>query len=83
MTGEKCYTTKNASPYNYAKKGNQANNKRKTEKSEKEKSVAKRKQRKKSIKGNCHDNYEKKRFIQSFKAREQILKLKIKIRNIQ
>ena len=28
-------------------------------------------------------NYEKKRFIQSFKLRKEILKLKIKIKNIQ
>ena len=28
-------------------------------------------------------NYEKKRFIQSFKHREEILKLKIKIKNLQ
>ena len=31
--------------------------------------------------GNC--NYQKKRFIQSFKPREEILKLKIKIKDIQ
>ena len=59
------------------------NNKRKTEKSEKEKDEAKWKQSKKSIKEICQGNYEKKRFIQSFKPREEILKLKIKITNIK
>ena len=58
------------------------NNKRKAEKSEKEKNEAKWKQSKKYIKEICQGNYEKKRFIQSFKPRE-ILKLKIKIKNIQ
>ena len=53
------------------------NNKRKAEKSEKEKNEAKWKQSKKYIKEICQGNYEKKRFIQSFKPREEILKLKI------
>ena len=66
-------------------KGNaqKTNNKRKPEKSEKEKNEAKWKQSKKSIKEICQANYEKKRFIQSIKLREEISKLKIKIKNIQ
>ena len=31
----------------------------------------------------CQANYEKKRIIQSFKPREEILKLKRKVKNIQ
>ena len=38
---------------------------------------------KKCIKDICQCNYEKKRFIQSFKPRTEILKLLIKIKNIQ
>ena len=38
---------------------------------------------KKCIKVIYQGNYEKKRFIQSFKHREEILKLKIKIKNLQ
>ena len=39
---------------------------------------------KKCIKEICQFNYEKKkRFIQSFKPRKEILKLKIKIKNMQ
>ena len=60
-----------------------ANNKRKAKKSEKEKNEAKWKQSKKCIKEICQGNYEKKRFIQSFKPREEIVKLKIKIKNLQ
>ena len=56
------------------------NNKRKTEKSEKEKDEAKWKQSKKSIKEICQGNYEKKRFIQSFKTKEEISKLNTKIK---
>ena len=41
------------------------------------------KKNKKYIKEICQGNYEKKRFIQSFKPREEILKLKIKIKDIQ
>ena len=41
------------------------------------------KKNKKYIKEICQGNYEKKRFIQSFKPREEILKLKIKITNIK
>ena len=65
------------------KKKPKTNNKRKAEKSEKEKNEAKWKQSKKCIKEICQGNYEKKRFIQSFKPREEILKLKIKITNIK
>ena len=36
--------------------------------------------RKKCVKKICQCNYEKKRFIQSFKPRKEILKLKIKIK---
>ena len=35
------------------------------------------------IKDICQCNYEKKRFIQSFKPRTEILKSKVKIKNIQ
>ena len=38
--------------------------------------------RKKCVKKICQCNYEKKRSIQSFKPRKEILKLKIKIKNI-
>ena len=38
---------------------------------------------KKYIKDICQCNYEKKIFIQSFKPRKEILKLKLKIKNIQ
>ena len=31
----------------------------------------------------CQGNYEKKRFMQSFKPRDEILKLKIKMKNLQ
>ena len=75
---KKCFSLK------VCKKGKKPWNQqqKKTEKSEKEKDEAKWKQSKKSIKEICQGNYEKKRFIQSFKPRE-ILKLKIKIKNIQ
>ena len=43
----------------------------------------KKKKSKKSIKEVCQANYEKKRLIQSFKPKEEILKLKIKVKNIQ
>ena len=58
------------------------NNKRKAEKSDKEKNEAKWKESKKCIKEICQGNYEKKRFMQSFKPREEVLKLKIKIKNL-
>ena len=64
-------------------KRSKTNNKRKAEKSEKEKNEAKWKQNKKYIKEICQGNHEKKRFIQSFKPREEIVKLKIKIKNLQ
>ena len=64
------------------KKKLKTKNKRKSEKSEKEKNEAKWKQSKKYIREICQGNYEKKRFIQSFKPREEILKLKIKIKNL-
>ena len=41
------------------------------------------KKKKKSINEICQGNYQKKRFIQSFKPREEILKLKINIKDIQ
>ena len=64
------------------KKGKNPENKqqKKTEKSEKEKDEAKWKQSKKSIKEICQGNYEKKRFIQSFKTKEEISKLNTKIK---
>ena len=37
----------------------------------------------KSVKEICQHNFERKRFIQSFKSRDEILKLKIKTKNIQ
>ena len=57
-------------------------NKRKAEKSDKEKNEAKWKESKKCIKEIYQGNYEKKRFMQSFKPREEVLKLKIKIKNL-
>ena len=58
---------------------------KKSRKIRERKKWGKMKKSKKCIKeicqGNC--NYQKKRFIQSFKPREEILKLKIKIKNIQ
>ena len=59
-------------------KNSKTNNKKTPEKSEKKK--AKWKQSKQSIKKICQANYEKKRSIQSLKPREEILKLKIKVK---
>ena len=63
-------------------KSQKKKNKRKAEKSDKEKNEAKWKESKKCIKEICQGNYEKKRFMQSFKPREEVLKLKIKIKNL-
>ena len=41
------------------------------------------KKKKKCINEICQDNYQKKKFIQSFKPREEILKLKMNIKDIQ
>ena len=66
------------------KKKLKTKNKRKSEKSEKEKNEAKWKQSKKCIKEICQGNYEKKSLYNfSNLQREEILKLKIKIKNLQ
>ena len=62
MAGENCYTIKNISHKNCAKKkkeikNQKTNNKRKVEKSEKEKNEAKGKLSKKSIKGIYQCNF--------------------------
>ena len=43
----------------------------------------KTKQKQKRVEEICQSNFERKIFIQSFKSRGKILKLKIKIKNIQ
>ena len=65
------------------KKSRKKNNKKSRKIRERKKNEAKWKQSKKSIKEFFQGNYEEKRVIQSFKPRQEILKLKIKIKNIQ
>ena len=56
---------------------------KKSRKIRERKNWGKMKKNKKCINEICQGNYQKKRFIQSFKPREEILKLKIKIKDIQ
>ena len=88
MAGGKWYTTNKCFSLKLCKKKKEikkpkTNNKTIAEKSEKEKKMRQNENRKKCVKKICQCNYEKKRFIQSFKPRKEILKLKIKIKNIQ
>ena len=86
MTGEKCYTIKNYFSLKLCKKREIKKPKKKQTKSRKIREIkneAKWKQSKKCIEEIYQGNYEKKRFIQSFKPREKILKLKIKVKNLQ
>ena len=80
LCNKKCFSLKLCSKKEIKKP--KTNNKRKTEKSEKEK-MRQNENSKKCIKEICQFNYEKKKFRQSFKPRKEILKLKIKIKNMQ
>ena len=56
---------------------------KKSRKIRERKNWGKIKKKQKCINEICQDNYQKKRFIQSFKPREEILKLKMNIKDIQ
>ena len=55
----------------------------KSRKTRKKKLRQKENKAKTSVKKNCQGNFEMKRFIESFKSRNKILKLKKKIKNIK